>query len=107
MLMSNVLSRYRELLRLLRRLPLDQQKGALEEARSTTRARALESDPQKALDYQRELASRIGFLRATTPKQPGEVTSTAGTYVFRGGQLVKGCGEVKGSRYDPADDGCA
>lgn len=97
--MSNVLARYRELLRLLRRLPSDKQGGALIEARATLRARSIEADPQKALDYQRELVSRIGFLRATTPKQPGEVTASSGVYVYRDGKLVKGLGEGKGSRW--------
>lgn len=95
---SQVLGRYRELLQLIRRLPEPKQGAALQEARTTVRARAGEGDPQKALDHLRELVSKIGFLRATTPKRPGEVSRGSGNYIMRDGKLVEGDGEGRGTR---------
>ncbi len=93
---SNVLSKYRELLRLVSRLPADKRDQAFSEARGTLRARRTESNPEKQLQHLKELSSRIGYLRIITPKQPGEVT--AGVYVVRDGKVMEGSGESKGAR---------
>lgn len=93
---SNVLSKYRELLRLVSRLPADKRDKALGEARDTLRARRTESNPEKQLQHLKELSSRVGYLRIITPKQPGEVT--AGVYVVRDGKVLEGSGESKGTR---------
>jgi hypothetical protein len=92
-----VLGRYRELLRLLQRLPDRQKLGAFEEARSTIRQRKDESNPHKALEYQKELVARISFLKITTPRPVGRVLE-AGKYVFRKGEWVQGEAEGKGTR---------
>lgn len=93
-----VLSRYKELLRLIDRLPSSKKGQALIEAKSTVRSRRSEEDPQKQLDHLRELVSKIGYLRIATPKQPGEVSNESGVYVVRDGKLVEGSGAAKGAR---------
>jgi hypothetical protein len=96
-----VLGRYRELLRLIERLPGDKRTAADAEARSLFRDRRTEQDPQRALDHQRELASKIAYLRMVTPKTAADTrTSSPGTtYVLRDGKLVEGSGEVRGGRW--------
>jgi len=94
-----VLSRYKELLCLIKRLPEEKKASAFAEARSTIRSRTSEADPQKKLDHFKELVSKIGYLRVVTPKQPGEVARTGiGKYVLRDGKLVEGSGDAKGAR---------
>jgi hypothetical protein len=92
-----VLSLYRQFLRLARRLPPERATAAAGEARATLRARAGETDPQKALDGARELAARVAFLRMTTPRPPGEPLD-AGRFVWREGAWREGEGESKGTR---------
>lgn len=92
-----VLSRYRELLKLLKRLPGDKSVTALQEARQTIRSRRDETNPQQALEYAKELAARISFLKITTPRRPGEPLE-GGRFVLQDGQLVKGEAEDKGAR---------
>ena len=92
-----LLSQYRELLRLIRRLPAAKVDAALKQARETTRARRGEANPEQAQQHAKELAARIGFLRITTPRQPGEVLGS-GRFVLRDGELVQGAGNSKGER---------
>ena len=92
-----VLGRYKELLRLLQRLPDTQKAAALEEAKRTIRQRKDESNPHQALEYQKELVARISFLRITTPRPVGESTGS-GKYVFRKGDWIQGEAEGKGTR---------
>ncbi|KAF6263867.1 hypothetical protein COO60DRAFT_1487548 [Scenedesmus sp. NREL 46B-D3] len=94
---SQVLARYRELLRLLQRLPTAKAAAARAEAQQTIRQRQQEADPEQQLQYLKELAAKIGFLRITTPRRPGEALEP-GSFVLRDGQLVKGSGQDKGSR---------
>lgn len=96
-----VLTRYKQLLQLLKGLPQDQQLSSLSEARSTTRQRLHEQDPQLQLDYLKELVSRIGYLRIITPKSASTSTTTTGrgVYVLREGKLVEGTGHDKGDRW--------
>jgi hypothetical protein len=97
-----VLSLYRELLVLLRRLP-DQTEAAARrgEARRALRerARACAADSAEAQAHARELAARVSFLRITAPRPPGaplgparggDSSSSGGktTYVMREGRLV-------------------
>lgn len=97
---AQVLSRYRELLRLIRRLSEPERAAAAaREARDTMRAQQHLTDPQARLDALKQLASRIGFLRITTPRPPGEgLSGGGGTFVLRDGRLVPGAGADKGSR---------
>ena len=97
---SPVISQLRALVRLLRCLPEEKKATSLAEARFLFRLRAGEKDNQKALDHQKELASKIAYLRIITPKQQSGPTST-GTYVLREGKLVEGSGEARGSRSVP------
>ncbi|GFR47408.1 hypothetical protein Agub_g9125, partial [Astrephomene gubernaculifera] len=92
----NVLSRYRELLRLILRLPQTQRSQALNEARTTIRSRRSVTNPEEVLKHHKELSSKIGYLRIITPKRPGEVQS--GSYIVRDGRLIQGAGEAKGTR---------
>lgn len=93
-----VLSRYRELLRLIQRLPSSKAAAARAEAQQTIRQRQHEADPEQQLQHLKELAAKIGFLRITTPRRPGEALDS-GSFVLRDGQLVKGSGEQKGTRW--------
>eukprot|EP00878_Enallax_costatus_P024100 GHUV01025692.1.p1 GENE.GHUV01025692.1~~GHUV01025692.1.p1 ORF type:complete len:127 (+),score=7.17 GHUV01025692.1:211-591(+) len=95
---AQVLSRYRELLRLIHRLPSDKATAAKAEAQQTIRQRQTETDPEAQLQYLKELVARISFLRITTPRPVGEKLE-GGSYVLRDGSLVKGSGEEKGTRY--------
>ncbi|KAI8467975.1 MAG: hypothetical protein J3K34DRAFT_394743, partial [Monoraphidium minutum] len=94
---AQVLSHYRQLIRLIQRLPAERAAAAHEEARATLRARRGERDPERALHHLKELAARIGFLRMTTPRPAGEPVGGAGRFVFRGGEWVEGEGEGKGT----------
>lgn len=95
---AQVLSRYRELLRLIERLPAEKAATARSEAQQTIRDRRKESDPEAQLHHLKELVAKISFLRITTPRPVGEKLD-AGSYVLRDGQLVKGSAEDKGARY--------
>lgn len=96
---QQVMSRYRELLRLVHRLPDGSKRAAARaEAQTTMRQHQHEQDPEAQLNYLKELVARISFLRITTPRRPGE-SLAGGTYVLRDGQLVQGSGQEKGSRW--------
>ncbi|GAX81707.1 hypothetical protein CEUSTIGMA_g9135.t1 [Chlamydomonas eustigma] len=100
MLIHKLSARLRTLFRLIERLPnIETRISARDEARKLIRERCKESDPQKLLDYQKELVSRIAYLRIITPKDPSHVSSSAGTtYVLRDGHLVEGSGQHRGGR---------
>mmetsp|Transcript_4107 Transcript_4107/g.12902 ORF Transcript_4107/g.12902 Transcript_4107/m.12902 type:complete len:216 (+) Transcript_4107:1588-2235(+) len=87
-----VLSHYRELLRLIKRLPRREVEAALAEARAGVRANAGEADEAKSLDQLKELAGRISFLRMTVPRRPGDASRGSGHFVLREGELVEGRG---------------
>ncbi|GLI61852.1 hypothetical protein VaNZ11_004360 [Volvox africanus] len=91
-----VLSKYRELLRLISRLPPDKREEAFREARFSTRSRRSVTNAEDQLKYLKELISKIGYLRIITPKVPGEIES--GIFVVRGGDLVGKSGDTKGTR---------
>lgn len=93
-----VISSIRTLFRLIHRIPdKENRTKSLIEARLTIRGRVGERDNQLVLNHQKEMASRIAFLRMITPKSSSGQTST-GTYVLRDGELIPGCGETRGSR---------
>eukprot|EP00879_Flechtneria_rotunda_P014355 GHRR01014995.1.p1 GENE.GHRR01014995.1~~GHRR01014995.1.p1 ORF type:complete len:133 (+),score=23.06 GHRR01014995.1:379-777(+) len=94
---AQVLSRYKELLRLIQRLPFDKAVAAKAEAQQTIRQRRAETSPDTNLLYLKELAARISFLRMTTPRRAGEPLDS-GRYILRDGELVKSTGESKGAR---------
>lgn len=94
---QQVITRYRELLRLIRRLPEQKAAAARAEAATAVRQHRDEADPEAQLRYLKDLVARISFLRITTPRRPGEPLG-GGTYVLRDGELVEGAGEEKGGR---------
>ena len=89
-LRADVLRSYRELLRLIQRLPTEKIPAALQEARSALKANKSETNALLASDMHKKLVGRIGYLRMSTPRQPGDRHSKAGTYVLRNGELVEG-----------------
>lgn len=92
-----VLNSYRTLLRLISRLPKAQRESAFREARTTTKSRKDDTNPESCLAYLKEMAAKIGYLRIVTPKRHGDVTQA--TYVMRDGKLVEGHGHDKGTRW--------
>lgn len=96
---DQVLRGYKELLRLMKKLPSEQSAKSLDEARITFRQHKTETDKVKQTDLLKQMVARIGFLRMITPKAPGEQSSIGtGRYVLRNGELVPGSGETAGSR---------
>ena len=96
---QNVLRAYKELLTLIKRLPGSQRQQAWEEARSTVRQHKGEADAMAASDQLKQMVARISFLRAVTPRVPGEASATgAGHWVLRDGELVEGYGSTAGQR---------
>lgn len=95
-----VLAAYRELLRLVRRLPGgQQQQAAWQEARQAMRQHQGEADAARRVDLFKQLAARVSFLRVVTPKAPSEASSIgAGSYVLREGKLVQAQAETAGKR---------
>lgn len=97
---NRILVAYKELLGLIRRLPLEKQKDVLTEARQRMRDHQYEANPVTQLDLFKRLCERIAFLRIITPRDGGPRSSIgAGTYVIRDGKLVRGTGEKMGTRY--------
>jgi hypothetical protein len=85
-----VLSAYKELLRLITRLPDGEKISALREARDGMRLNRSASEEHVA-DLLRVLISKIGFLRMKVPKRPRDAGALGyGTYVVRDGKVVEG-----------------
>lgn len=103
---QNVLRAYRELLKLVKRLPGDQRAKSWQEARATVRQHVGEADPVRQADLLKELVAKISFLRVITPRIPGEKSAVgAGHWVLRNGELVEGEGAVAGTRCVRAREG--
>ena len=96
----HVLAGYREILKLIKRLPAAQQNAVYDEVRQNMRRHAQERDPASQLDLMKRLTAKISFLRTITPRKPGDKSSTlgTGTYVIRDGKLVQGTGQGMGKR---------
>ena len=98
---QQVLSAYREVLKLIKRLPIGQQSAVYDEVHSNLRRHAQEADPAIRVDLLKRLAAKISFLRTITPRRPGDNQSSTlgtGTYVMRDGQLIKSTGQGMGKR---------
>jgi hypothetical protein len=94
------LAAYRELLRLLRRLPEPQRAPSAASARAELR-RGVALTGEAAREAVARLESRVAFLRMATPRAPGGgsgSSSGGGTYVLRDGRLVEGRGRSAGAR---------
>ena len=86
---GDILRSYRELLTLLKRLPVDKQASAVNEAKSTVLKHSTESDSLKITDLHKQLIAKISFLRMTTTRRPGEkLHRGSGTFILRDGDLV-------------------
>jgi hypothetical protein len=96
----DILVRYRELLRLISRLPGAQRATAWKEATSTVRQRKDEAEPSQQLAHYKELIAKIGYLRMITPRLPSD-TPKGGSYVLRDGELVESTSDGKSSRSVP------
>jgi len=98
--MTTILSRYRILLRLIKRLPEEgQRNAALAQAKTEIRqGRLLEGDA--AFAKMEVLDDKIRYLRVVTPKNPGEFENLTDStvYVLREGNLVEGRGKHVGTR---------
>lgn len=98
---TQILRAYRELLGLIRRLPVDKRAKVLSEAREEMRRHQNESDHVGRSERFKRLCERISFLRVITPRGPGARSSSvvSGKFVLRNGELVQGSGRTAGSRY--------
>jgi hypothetical protein len=88
---SSILRHYRELRRLVRRLPNACERRAAEcEAREAMRAKA-DVGPEEAADLARVLVGTISFLRMKVPRLSRDVGRIgAGNFVVRDGKVVEG-----------------
>jgi len=97
----NVCRLYKELLILIKRLPLAQIDSAWTQARTEIRKHKTEPDKQKSSDLLKQLVSKISYLKTITPRYPGDnkrLRLGSGHWVVREGKLVDGFGETKGQR---------
>jgi hypothetical protein len=93
-----ILSTYRDLLELLRRLPSDLAAARKADAAAQIRAAATAAPPlaDASADGLKRLMAAVATLRATTARVPGERRGgRGGVYVLREGRLVE---EVEGDR---------
>lgn len=98
---------YREVRRLLRRLPPGDGRRAAGEASAAAAARrwaaaAAAGEEEQRLAEVKALVGQLGFLRTVTPKRPGDGAGPANpggttTFVLREGRLVPGHGEERGA----------
>jgi hypothetical protein len=99
-----VLQKYKQLLKLIKRMPAQQVAPSLQEARQKMREGSREANPEQRLAKFRDLTARVGYMRIITPRLPGEVESESGTFVLHGGDLVRSHGEPKAtSRQETLD----
>lgn len=93
-----ILRSYRELLRLIARLPKQEQHQGLQQARSELRKNAAVSEEQAA-DLNRILVGKISFLRMKVPRFARDAGKVgAATFVVREGKVVEGVGRTLGNR---------
>ena len=90
-----MLQKYKQLLKLIKRMPAQQVGPALQEAREKMREGSREANPEQRLSRFRDLTARVGYMRIITPRLPGEVDSESGTFILQGGNLVRSHGEPK------------
>ena len=90
---------FRELCRLVKRLPTDAERAAaMEQAKGEMRKHA-DAGPEQVADLHRVLVAKISFLRMKVPKlsrDSGKVGT--GHYVVRDGNVVEGTGASAGTR---------
>eukprot|EP00744_Colponema_vietnamica_P021500 GILI01030738.1.p1 GENE.GILI01030738.1~~GILI01030738.1.p1 ORF type:complete len:154 (-),score=19.03 GILI01030738.1:51-461(-) len=86
---SSVLTTYRQILKLCRRLPLDRRASAFEEARTTFRTNKNVSDPKEIEELLKTAESKMSFMKMITPRPAGiHVEENAGYYIYRGGEIL-------------------
>lgn len=85
---------YRELVRLIHRLPTSERDAALAKAREEMIRNASACDEEVA-DLHRALVGRICFLRMKVPKQARDASAVGvGHFVVRDGKVVEGRGKI-------------
>jgi hypothetical protein len=85
---------YRELVRLINRLPRLERDAALVQAREEMIKHSSACDEEVA-DLHRALVSKICFLRMKVPKQARDASAVGvGHFVVRDGRVVEGRGKV-------------
>lgn len=97
---QGVLRKYKELLRLVERLPSERNpSSSYERARAEMRRGREETDEERIVELRRQLDTRIAFLRSVTPRRPGERTQAReGTFVACRGEVVEGQAEQETGR---------
>lgn len=95
-----ILRGYKQLLRLIERLPEEREPAkSYERARAEVRRFKHETDDERLIQLKRDLATRISFLRSITPRRPGERLHPLNQkFVARDGQVEEGVGDSKGQR---------
>lgn len=90
---------YRELVRLIHRLPTSERYAALVKARDEMKRHSSACDEEVA-DLHRSLVSKICFLRMKVPKQARDASAVGvGHFVVREGKIVEGRGKILEPRY--------
>jgi hypothetical protein len=85
---------YRELVRLMHRLPKLERDAALVKARKEMKQHSSACDEEVA-DLHRKLVSKIAFLRMKVPKQARDASAVGvGHFVVRDGRVVEGKGKI-------------
>ena len=94
-----VLRSYRELCKLIRRLPTEvEQHAARVQAQSGMRKHA-EANEEQVADLHRVLVGKISFLRMRVPRLPRDAGRVGvGHFVVREGKVVEGAGESPATR---------
>jgi len=87
---SDILRSYRELVYLIKRLPEQRRLAALAELKEKVRSNKDVTKESEASELQKVMVSKIGFLRMTQPRNSKDRYASAGVYVVRNGELVKG-----------------
>jgi hypothetical protein len=94
-----VIRSFRELCRLISRLPTDaERRAASEQARSEMRKNSA-ACAEEVADLHRVLVSKISFLRMKVPKLARDAGKVGtGRYVVRDGEVVEGTAKSSGTR---------
>lgn len=99
---GSVLNSYRELVRLLHRLPWNERTNAMQEARHEMRKHVTASQEEVA-DLHRLLVGKISFLRMKVPKRHRDASAIgSGHYIVRNGKVVHGKADQSTPRCCPS-----
>lgn len=95
----HILRSYRELFRLIKRLPEEAERQAARLQAQVEMRKHAHAEQEQAADLHRVLVSKISFLRMRVPKMARDAGKVGvGKYVVRDGKVVEGVGESAGIR---------